>query len=146
MRSAALSRAVTASEVSLSRRRSRMQSFARRSGRSELEVSVDLRSEQDRYAAKTKNIGSGGVFVATPRVLGVGDRVTLSFSLPGIAEPLTVDASVRWIRPPTREVGDGEGGMGLQFINMSLDTSVIIQRYLRDKDPLYRPDSENSRS
>lgn len=122
-----------------------MQTFARRSGRSELEISVDLRSEQDRYAAKTKNIGSGGVFVATSQVLQVGDRVTLSFSLPGIADPLTVDASVRWIRPPAPDAG--QGGMGLQFINMSLDTSVIIQRYLRDKDPLYRSEpSENSRS
>ena len=122
-----------------------MQTFARRSGRSELEVNVDLRSDQDRYAAKTKNIGSGGVFVATPQVLQVGDRVTLSFSLPGIADPLTVDAAVRWIRPPTPDTG--EGGMGLQFINMSLDTTVIIQRFLREKDPLYRSEpSENSRS
>jgi uncharacterized protein (TIGR02266 family) len=120
-----------------------MQTFARRSGRSELEVSVDLSSNQDRYAGVTKNIGSGGVFIATPRVLQVGDRVTLTFSLPGTKEPLTVDASVRWIRPPASEAD--EGGMGLQFVNMSLDTTVIIQRYLRDQDPLYRSDSESSK-
>ena len=121
-----------------------MQTFARRSGRSELEVSVDLQSKQDRYAGVTKNIGSGGVFVATPRVLQVGDVVTLSFNLPGLNESLTVDASVRWIRPAGPETG--EGGMGLKFINVSLDTTVLIQRYLRDKDPLYRSDSEKSQS
>jgi uncharacterized protein (TIGR02266 family) len=121
-----------------------MQTFARRSGRSELEVSVDLQSKQDRYAGVTKNIGSGGVFVATPRVLQVGDVVTLSFSLPGSNEPLRVDASVRWIRPPGPDTS--EGGMGLKFVNVSLDTTVIIQRYLRDKDPLYRSDVEKSQS
>lgn len=121
-----------------------MQTFARRSGRSELEVSVDLESNQDRYAVVTKNIGSGGVFVATSRVLQVGDVVTLSFNLPGSTEPLTVDASVRWIRPPGPDAG--EGGMGLKFVNVSLDTTVIIQRYLRDKDPLYRSATDKSQS
>ena len=85
-----------------------MQTFARRSGRSDLEVSVDLQVSQDRYAAVTKNIGSGGVFVATSRVLQVGDRVTLSFNLPGVDHPLTLQASVRWIRPA--EPDSDEGG------------------------------------
>ncbi len=118
-----------------------MQAFARRSGRSELEVSVDLVSSDDRYAAVTKNLGSGGVFVASPRVLQVGDRVKLSFSLPGVTDPINVEAAVRWIRTPTSSERAQDGGMGMQFVNLSLDTSIVIQRFLRDKDPLYRGDS-----
>ena len=117
-----------------------MQAFARRSGRSELEVSVDLVSSQDRYAGVTKNIGSGGVFVATPHVFQVGDRLKLSFALPGIAAPISVEAAVRWIRPPAPGEAAQDGGIGMQFVNLSLDTSITIQRYLREKDPLYRAD------
>jgi uncharacterized protein (TIGR02266 family) len=118
-----------------------MQAFARRSGRSEVEVNVDLVSSEDRYAAVTKNLGSGGVFVASQRVLQVGDRVKLSFSLPGVADPINVEAAVRWIRPPAPSERAQDGGMGMQFVNLSLDTSIIIQRFLREKDPLYGGES-----
>ena len=105
-------------------------------------MSVDLHSQHDRYAGVTKNIGSGGVFVATSHALGVGDRVTLSFSLPGGMEPLSVEAEVRWIRPQiTPDPDDRGAGMGLRFVNVSLDTSVLIQKFLRTQDPLYHSDS-----
>src|SRR4029077_2275704 len=70
-----------------------------RAGRVGLEVPVQLRTGGALCGGVTKNIGSGGLFVATPRLLHVGERVTVTLQIKGDAAPVEALAEVRWCRP-----------------------------------------------
>jgi uncharacterized protein (TIGR02266 family) len=111
-----------------------MQAVHRRAGRSDLEVSVDLESDRDSYTGLTKNIGAGGVFVATDRQHQIGERLRLRFALPGDGEQIAVAAEVRWIRESPQQMA----GMGLRFVDLPLETAARVQKVLRDCDPAYR--------
>ena len=94
-----------------------------RAGRIALDVPIQLRSQgrgdDVSCIGVTKNICSGGVFVATLRSFTVGERVAVSFKIPGDAEPIEVLAEVRWSRP-FQELDDRPAGLGLQFIDTPL--------------------------
>jgi uncharacterized protein (TIGR02266 family) len=119
-----------------------MQDVLRRSGRSDLEVEVDLRSGQESHAAMTKNIGAGGLFVATDRLRRVGERLALTFTLPGSTEPLSVDSEVRWIRPmPPPDRAGRAAGMGLRFVGVAPTTLDAIESFLREREARARADA-----
>lgn len=52
-----------------------MREFAERPARAPIEMRVDLKAGNETFAATTKNLGVGGVFIATERQLSVGDIV-----------------------------------------------------------------------
>jgi uncharacterized protein (TIGR02266 family) len=112
-----------------------MQDVLRRSGRSDVEFDVALHSPDGSYAGVTKNIGAGGLFVATDRLRRVGERVGLTFTLPGNDAPLSVDSEVRWIRP--RAVPERPGrvpGMGVRFVGLSVAALDLIEQFLRERE------------
>jgi uncharacterized protein (TIGR02266 family) len=112
----------------------------RRSERIDLEVKVDLESDHTFYTGLTRNIGAGGLFVATYDLRPVGDRISLKFQLPGNAEPLEVETEVRWIREISSLQRHLTVGMGLSFINLPADVATAIGRFLTDRDSLYHDD------
>ncbi len=57
-----------------------------------------MKADEELYAGTAKNIGLGGVFLATPKVRAVGERLVLTFTLPGENEPIAVETEVRWVR------------------------------------------------
>ena len=112
-----------------------MQDVLRRSGRSDLEVEVALQSPDGSYAAVTKNIGAGGLFVATDQLRRVGDRLGLTFTLPGSDAPLSVESEVRWIRPrPAPERPERAQGMGVRFVALSVEALETIEQFLRERE------------
>jgi hypothetical protein len=63
-----------------------------------------------------------------------GDRVTLRFALPGLSEPLLVEAEVRWIREPGQSKQPGGPGMGVKFARLSMHAAAAaIDAFLRDR-------------
>jgi uncharacterized protein (TIGR02266 family) len=91
-----------------------------------LEVPVQLRTGGAACAGVTKNIGPGGVFVATVRLLRPGDRVTVTLKLQGDAEPVEALAEVRWCRP-LEELDELPPGVGLQFIDTPLRAALLAK-------------------
>jgi len=105
-----------------------------RANRALLEAPVQLRggSVAATWAGVAKNIGPGGVFVATVRFLGVGERVTLTLEMQGDAGPVEALAEVRWCRPFT-ELNDLPAGVGLRFIDTPLRAAILANQLRRSR-------------
>jgi uncharacterized protein (TIGR02266 family) len=89
---------------------------ARRTRRGELEVPVSFRSRGSWGTGLTKNISSGGLFVATFRSLPVGARLIVRLTFPGDREALEALGEVRWVRN-FQDLDDRPAGVGLRFID-----------------------------
>ena len=96
-----------------------------RSGRTPLEIPVELRSGDASAPGITRNISQEGAFVATRRPPSVGERITLRLVIPGHAVPLAVDAEVRWLRPIADTAGQ-PAGIGVSFVNPPYGVSLCI--------------------
>jgi uncharacterized protein (TIGR02266 family) len=101
-----------------------------RANRFRLDVPVQLRERGAAYTGLAKNIGPGGVFVATVRALGVGDRVTVAVKTKGDVAPIEALAEVRWCRPFV-ELNDLPAGVGLQFVDTPLRAAVLANELRR---------------
>ena len=101
-----------------------------RANRVRLDVPVQLRALGVSYTGLAKNIGPGGIFVATVRALGVGDRVIVILDVKGDAGPIEALAEVRWCRPFV-ELNDLPAGVGLQFIDTPLRAAVLANELRR---------------
>ena len=109
-----------------------MPDLLRRSGRAELKLPVELRSATGSFAGVTQNVGVGGMFIATDQPRSVGDRLALTFTLPGGVGPISVQSEVRWIRKTAvPEPAKGVAGMGLRFVGLPILASVWIEDFLR---------------
>ena len=96
---------------------------ARRTRRTDLEVPVSFRSRGSWGSGLTKNISSGGLFVATFRSLSVGARVVVRLTFPGDREALEALGEVRWVRD-FQDLDDRPAGLGLRFIDTPLRAAV----------------------
>lgn len=103
-----------------------------RANRVRLDVPVQLRALGASYTGLAKDIGPGGVFVATVRPLGVGDRVTVALRIKGDAGPIEVLAEVRWCRPFV-ELNDLPAGVGLRFIDTPLRAAILANELRRSR-------------
>jgi uncharacterized protein (TIGR02266 family) len=111
--------------------------------RFDLEVKVDLESDHNFYTGLTQNISAGGLFIATHQLRRIGDRIKITFTLPGSTTPVDVETEVRWIRENSSlHRVDGSTGMGVRFINLSPEASQAISTFLQNRDSLYYDDEE----
>jgi len=107
-----------------------------RADRVAVEVPVLIREGRSSSTGIAKNICSGGVFVATVRPLGVGERVTVTVQMRGDAAPVEALADVRWCRPFV-ELDDRPAGVGLRFIDTPLRAALLAGELRL----LHRPDA-----
>jgi uncharacterized protein (TIGR02266 family) len=112
----------------------------RRNRRIEMEVEIGMESDHNFYTGLTRDISSGGIFVATGVTYEVGDKVHIRFSLPGRADPIDVEAQVRWVRDPRTVRTDGPEGMGLKFLDLTPEARAAIAEFLDQRDSLFYDD------
>jgi uncharacterized protein (TIGR02266 family) len=86
---------------------------------------VDVKAGDDWFAARSENIGVGGLFIATDRQLVVGERLTVELALPRHIRPIAVGAEVRWLRENDGSVS----GVGVRLVP-SLGVIVAIHELL----------------
>ena len=101
-----------------------------RANRVRLDVPVQLRESGASFTGLAKDIGPGGVFVATVRALGVGDRVTVTLKMKGDTGPVEALAEVRWSRPFV-DLHDLPAGVGLRFIDTPLRAAILANELRR---------------
>lgn len=107
-------------------------SFVARHGRIELRVPVILALGEKQVTAETRNIGLGGVFVATGEPAPVSQRLSLRLALPGWDESHFVNAEVRWVRPPDNGYNpSGSCGIGVRFVTLSLYVAAALDNFVR---------------
>jgi Tfp pilus assembly protein PilZ len=93
-------------------------------------------------------VTSGGVFVATYQPPKVGETVLLEVSMPGGYE-FVAKAIVAW----TRSAGEaatgtqsmracvGPPGFGARFVEVTEEGRRLVQRYVRNREPLFHDDA-----
>ena len=101
-----------------------------RANRVRIDIPVQLRERGASYVGLAKNLGPGGVFVATVRALGVGDRVTVTLRMKGDLGPIEALAEVRWCRPFV-DLNDLPAGVGLRFIDTPLRAAILANELRR---------------
>lgn len=112
----------------------------RESARRPVRVGVTLTSDSNLYVGFTDNISEGGLFVATQELLDIGEQVRLEFELPGSDETIEVDGEVRWHRRVS-DIKDGiYPGYGVQFIDLADSDKQRLQKFLKQRDPMFHPD------
>ena len=99
--------------------------------RFELAVAVTFESEHNFYTGLTEDLGGGGLFVATHALRAIGDCIRVRLSLPGHPDLLDAITEVRWVRP--RDTAEGEAGLGLEFLQMSLATKDAVKAFIEKR-------------
>ena len=69
-------------------------------------LDVSFQIDGERMTARSKDVSLGGMFIETARSLPYGTRFELEVKLPALAEPVRIEATVRWTGPT---------GMGVQW-------------------------------
>lgn len=74
------------------------------------------------------DISEGGAFLQSELLLEVGDRIDVTFTLPGQSEALHLGATVAW----TTQKSDRKGhpGMGLEFIALTPDERDALLAFI----------------
>jgi type IV pilus assembly protein PilZ len=89
--------------------------------RVEVTWSVDCETEDTFLYASIANISELGIFVSTREPLTVGTRVRMRFAPPGASEPFILNGQVQWINPVRMLAENRNPGMGIRFIELTLD-------------------------
>ncbi len=103
-----------------------------------VDLDVSLGSEHNFYSGFAENLSAGGVFVATHQLRPVGEKVEICIHLPDGTEVRAV-GEVRWVRTFNVE-SDMPPGMGLRFLSLDPNANAGIERFLKQREPLFYDD------
>jgi Tfp pilus assembly protein PilZ len=95
-----------------------------RAHRFALDVPVQVGDGRSWCAGVAKDIGPGGIFVATVRPLNVGTTVTVKLIARADAAPIEALAEVRWCRPLVG-LTDLPAGAGLRFMDTVVRNAIL---------------------
>ncbi len=78
------------------------------------------------------NLSSGGLFLETDILLDVDDPLLLEFELPNSRRKIRCRGRVAWVnRPDIRLKSNFPSGMGVQFLNLSLDDMEALREFVK---------------
>jgi type IV pilus assembly protein PilZ len=91
-------------------------------------MDVNYRHGETYLFSRASNLSELGIFLVSNDPLPKGSRLELQFSSLSGAEPLVVDGEVVWI---DHGAHNREPGMGIRFINPSVETQQRIKALIR---------------
>lgn len=106
--------------------------------RHSVDLDVSLGSDHNFYSGFAENLSCGGVFVATHQIRPVGETVEVCIHLPDGSE-VRATGEVRWVRLFNAE-SDQPPGVGLRFSELDAPSNEAIERFLREREPLFFDD------
>jgi len=80
------------------------------------------------------NLSSGGLFLETADPPAEGTPLQLEFFLPARPDPIRCNGRIAWINPPdAKKKPDLPSGMGVQFVDLSLDDMHAVRDFVRQE-------------
>lgn len=77
------------------------------------------------------NVSTGGLFIVSAELLAVGTALTLAFILPG-PKRIRCEGKVAWVNHPDLIKNQNlPVGMGIQFVNLTLDDMNSIREFIK---------------
>ncbi len=109
-----------------------------------IEAELGTHSPSNFYRGLSGNdvVEHGGLFVATYNIPRIGQPLALRVSMPGGYE-FEALAVVRWIRDTRDSAATFDGvqpGFGAQFTDINAEARQLVQRYVRNREPLFHDD------
>ena len=100
--------------------------------RSRIRLAVKYGPTQQKHMTDySVNISSGGVFIATDKVLPENTPLFVEYQLPGSAKPIICKAKVAWVNDPEQlKSARLPPGMGLQFFSLSRENLEELRKFL----------------
>jgi uncharacterized protein (TIGR02266 family) len=100
-----------------------------------LRVQVQSGSDPDKVLSDySVNLSTGGVFIETGELLPVDTPLIIEFILPEDDSSIKCAGRVAWTNHPESIKNPSlPAGMGLQFLNMSLDDMDAIRKYIKNQ-------------
>lgn len=92
--------------------------------------SVDCETEDTFLYAAITNISELGIFVKTTEPLPPGTHLTLRFAPPR-AKPCVFEGKVQWVNHVRPLADNPNPGMGIRFINLTLDDRETLVEIIR---------------
>ena len=90
-------------------------------------------SQQTILSGFSIDLSSGGLYLKTEFPLKVDEQVSLIFSLPGQKKSVACQARIAWVNPEgCSRKNDFPPGVGLQFIELSLEHVLAISRFIEN--------------
>jgi uncharacterized protein (TIGR02266 family) len=82
----------------------------------------------------TVNLSTGGFFIVSTDILPVDTQLNIEFVLPNDGKAIKCSARVAWINHPESLINKNlPVGMGLQFLDLSLDGMDSIRKFITDQ-------------
>jgi len=79
------------------------------------------------------NMSTGGLFIVTVALLPAGTRLALAFILPNDEKSIQCEGKVAWVNHPEHIKNQSlPVGMGVQFVNLSLDDMNCIREFIKN--------------
>ena len=103
----------------------------RQSPRIPVTWAVDCETEDTFLYASIANISEIGIFVRTRDPLDVGTRLTLRFAPPDLDQPFVLTGVVQWVNPVRALSENLNPGMGVRFVELSLEDRERIVAAIR---------------
>ena len=98
--------------------------------RYDVEWSVDCVASDTFLFASITNISEMGIFVRTTEPLRMGTRLRLTFAPPG-TESFQLEGTIAWVNPVRPDGDNPNPGMGIKFVNLSLDERERLVEVIR---------------
>ncbi|HEX4620968.1 MAG TPA: PilZ domain-containing protein [Myxococcaceae bacterium] len=95
----------------------------RRASRVPVAITVELRNERGFSLHVSSNLSAGGAFFGRSIPHPVGEKVKVTFSLPGEAQPITCQGEV--VSVPDKK----SFGMGVRFLDLSSPDKVRLDAF-----------------
>lgn len=84
-------------------------------------INADYRVKGNSFRSYILDISIGGVFIETNERVPVGEKITLNFSLPNLAQPFTMAGKIAW---------SGPQGFGVKFEGVPKPEGKAIQKFV----------------
>jgi len=111
----------------------------RREPRFGLKVYVGVESEHNFYTGFSRNISTGGLFIATHEALDIGQEVELLFTMPS-GDVVHTPGRVAWVRQYKPDKPEEFPGMGVRFVDLTPDDAEQIRYFLEEREPILYQD------
>ncbi|MDY0058765.1 MAG: TIGR02266 family protein [Myxococcota bacterium] len=108
-----------------------------------VKVSIGFGTEHNLFVGRTHNISGGGLFIATRKMMPVGQKVELLFSLPS-SPAVHCQGEVAWLHLPGQPPLGLPPGMGVRFHALPPEAATAIRQFLDQRQPIVMNDPTES--